>query len=204
MEEQHAQPISGAAGAHVPAPHTERTRIRRHPERGVPDRIEEILRAGSIAHVAYVDDGEPRVIPFLYLYEEGHVYLHGSPGSGTLRLLRDGRPVTVSVATIDALVASKTEMNHSANYRSAVVFGHSHRVSDLEKKRRILRALGARYFPEREAPRDFSLATDDDLVRTELLAVEIDEGQAKARTGAAMGPGDDDPTVPGSAFIRPL
>jgi hypothetical protein len=170
----------------------------------VPEQIEEILRAGMVAHVAYVDGGEPRVIPFLYLYESGHVYLHGSPGSGTLRLLRDGRSVTVSVAMIDALVASKTEMNHSANYRSAVVFGHSHRVSDPEKKRRVLRALGARYFPEREAPRDFSLATEDDLVRTELLAVEIDEGQAKARTGAAMGPGDEDPAVPGSAFIRPI
>src|SRR5450759_888050 len=77
----------------TPAPRTDRTRIRRHADRAVPDRVEEFLRAGLIAHVACVEDGEPRVIPFSYHYEAGHIYLHGSVGNTTLRLLRDGRTV---------------------------------------------------------------------------------------------------------------
>lgn len=170
----------------------------------MPDRIEEFLRAGLVASVAYVDEGEPRIIPFLYLYEAGHLYIHGSPGSGTLRLLRDGRPVTASVTLIDALVASKTEMNHSANYRSAIVYGHAHRVADLDKKRRIMREMAARYFPDRESPRDFAAASDDDLIRMELLAIEIDEAQAKFRTGGSMSPEDEDPSFPGTAFVRPI
>ncbi len=198
MDNQSAQPTSG------PTPHTDRTRIRRHPERGVPERIEEFLRAGLIAHVGYVDDGEPRIIPFLYHYEAGHLYLHGSPGSGTLRLLRDGRPVTISVALIDALVASKTEPNHSANYRSAIVFGRGHRVVELEKKRRVMRALADRYFPGRHAPEDFAPATDDDLIRMEMVAIEIEEAQAKFRTGDATGPTDSDPNAPGTTFVRPI
>jgi hypothetical protein len=188
----------------IPAPRTGRTVVRRHPERAVPDRIEEFLRAGLVAHVAYVEDGEPRLIPFLYLYEAGHLYVHGSPGSGTLRLLRDGRPVTVSVTMIDELVASKTEMNHSANYRSAIVYGRAHRVADLDKKRRIMREMGVRYFPERQTPRDYAPATDDDLVRMELLAIEIDEAQAKFRTGGSMAPEDDDPNFPGTTYVRPV
>jgi len=83
----------------VPKPHTDRTRIRRHSDRAVPDRIEEFLRAGLVAHVAYVDGGEPRTIPFFYHYEAGHVYIHGSAGNGTLRALEDGRPVAVSIAS---------------------------------------------------------------------------------------------------------
>src|SRR5450759_3900839 len=97
----------------VPEPRTHRTQIRRHPERAVPERIEEFLRAGLMAHVAYVEEGEPRTIPFFYLYEAGHIYIHGSPGSGSLPILEDGRQVAVSVALLDDLVASKTAPNLS-------------------------------------------------------------------------------------------
>lgn len=188
----------------APEPRTDRTRIRRHPERAVPNRIEEFLRAGLIAHVAFVDGGEPRTIPFFYHYEAGHVYVHGSAGSGTLRMLEDGRPVAVSIALLDDLIASKTASNHSANYRSVVIYGRGHRVSDPARKRRILDATTDRYFPGRHSPADFAPATDDDLTRMELIAIEIDEAQAKARTGGPMGPTDDDDSAPGTAFVRPV
>ena len=188
----------------VPEPHTERTRMRRHPDRAVPDSIEEFLRAGLVAHVAYVEAGEPRTLPFFYHYEAGHIYIHGSAGNGTLRGIEDGRPVAVSIAMLDGLVASKTAANHSANYRSVVVYGRSHRISDLAKKRRILDATTARYFPGRLTPTDYEPATDDDLTRMELIAIEIEEAQAKTRTGGPMGPTDDDPNAPGTAFVRPV
>ena len=41
----------------VTEPRTHRTKIRRHHERAVPERIEEFLRAGLMAHVAYVEEG---------------------------------------------------------------------------------------------------------------------------------------------------
>jgi nitroimidazol reductase NimA-like FMN-containing flavoprotein (pyridoxamine 5'-phosphate oxidase superfamily) len=188
----------------TPGPHTDRTTIRRHADRGVPERIEEFLRAGLVADVAYVDNGEPRVIPFLYHYEAGHVYVHGSPGSATLRALRDGRPVAVSVVLIDDLVASRTAPDHSANYRSVVVYGRAHRVVDPARKRRVLDALTERYFPGRHTPQDYEPATDDDLVRMELLAIEVDEAQAKMREGGPMGPHDSDADYPGTAFVRPI
>jgi hypothetical protein len=188
----------------APEPRTDRTRIRRHADRAVPDKIEEFLRAGLIAHVAYVEKGEPRSIPFLYLYEAGHLYVHGSPGSGTLRMLEDGRPVAVSIVLLDGLVASKTEPNHSANYRSVVVYGRAHRVADLARKGRVLRTMAGRYFPGRKTPEDFEPATDDDLTRMELVAIEIEEAQAKARTGGPTGPTDDDPDAPGTAFVLPV
>jgi nitroimidazol reductase NimA-like FMN-containing flavoprotein (pyridoxamine 5'-phosphate oxidase superfamily) len=188
----------------VPAPRTDRTTLHRKPERAVPDRIEEFLGAGLVAHVAYVEDGLPHVVPFLYLYESGHLYIHGSPGSGTLRLLRDGRPVTASVAMLDGLVASRNEPDHSANYRSVIVYGRGHRVSDLERKRRVLRTMLERYFPDRHAPKDYAPASDDDLTRMELVAIEIDEAQAKTREGGPMGPADADTNAPGSAFVKPV
>ena len=114
-----------------PGPRTDRTRIRRHADRAVPERTEEFLRTGLIAHVACVDDGEPRLIPFLYHYETGHIYLHGSPGNATLRLLRDGRSVAIAVSRLVELVASKTASGHSANYRSVVAYGHGRSIDGL-------------------------------------------------------------------------
>jgi nitroimidazol reductase NimA-like FMN-containing flavoprotein (pyridoxamine 5'-phosphate oxidase superfamily) len=184
-----------------PGPRTDRTR-RRHADRAVPERTEEFLRTGLIAHVACVDDGEPRLIPFLYHYETGHIYLHGSPGNATLRLLRDGRSVAIAVSRLVELVASKTASGHSANYRSVVAYGHGRSIDGLPEKRRILEAMTERYFAARATPADYAPATDEDLVGMELIDVEIVEASAKMRQGGPMGAHDSESEYPGSAFVR--
>jgi nitroimidazol reductase NimA-like FMN-containing flavoprotein (pyridoxamine 5'-phosphate oxidase superfamily) len=157
-----------------------------------------------VAHVSCVEDGEPRVIPFLYHYEAGHIYLHGSAGNATLRLLRDGRSVAVSVATLVDLIASKSASGHTANYRSVVAYGHGRPLADLDARRRVLEAMTTRYFPGRTAPADYAPASDRDLSAIELIDIEIDEASAKLREGGSLHPEDDDPIHPGSAFIRPV
>jgi nitroimidazol reductase NimA-like FMN-containing flavoprotein (pyridoxamine 5'-phosphate oxidase superfamily) len=188
----------------APGPRTDRTRIRRHADRAVPERIEEFLLAGHIAHVACVEDGEPRVIPFLYHYEAGHIYIHGSPGNATLRLLRDGRSVTVAVTRLLDLIASKTAAEHSANYRSVVAYGRGRPIDDIAERRRILEAMTARYFPGRTTPSDYAPATDQDLLGIELIDIEIDEASAKMRDAGPMGLHDDEPDFHGSAFVQPV
>ena len=157
-----------------------------------------------VAHVSCVEDGEPRVIPFLYHYEAGHIYLHGSAGNATLRMLRDGRPVAVAVTTLVDLIASKSASGHTANYRSVVAYGHGRPLADFDARRRVLEAMTTRYFPGRKAPADYSPASDHDLSAIELIDIEIDEASAKLREGGSLHPEDDDPEHPGSAFIRPV
>ncbi len=188
----------------MPRPRTDRTRIRRHDERGVPERIEEFLRAGLVAHVAYVQGGEPRVIPFLYHYETGRIILHGAPGSSTLGAIRDGRPVAISVTLLDGLIASRDAENHSANYRSVVAYGRARRVRSLDEKRALLEAMTARYFPGRRPPLDYAPATEPQLKALEVLVVDVEEAQAKTRSGPPNGPQDGDPDAPGSAFVKPV
>ena len=188
-----------------PEPRTERTRIRRHADRAVPERIDEFLRLGHVAHVALVDEaGEPRLIPFLYHYESGHIYLHGSPGNATLRLLRDGRPVTVAVTELVELIASKSAPDHSANYRSVVAYGRGRQIEDLAEKRRVLDAMTERYWPGRQVGRDYEAASDESLRKMELTDIEIDEASAKMRDGGPNGPHDSDDSYPGSAFRTPV
>ena len=69
---------------------TERTHIRNHPERAVPEEAAEILSAGMVAHVGFVQDGQPFVIPFSYLYDASRpdrLYLHSSVTSRAMNHL---------------------------------------------------------------------------------------------------------------------
>jgi nitroimidazol reductase NimA-like FMN-containing flavoprotein (pyridoxamine 5'-phosphate oxidase superfamily) len=186
----------------IPVNDGSRTRIRRHPERAAPEQAEEFLRAGRIAHVAYALDGQPRVLPFLYFYEGGALYLHGVPASATIRALRDGAPVCVNVTLLDGLVASRDAKSHSANYRSVVVYGRSEVVADLDEMRRIFERMTERFFSGREAGRDYGHASVKDLRGVELLAVRIEEMSAKARTGPARGDHDSEDDYEGySTFV---
>ncbi len=185
-------------------PRTDRTRIRRHAERAVPDRIEEILRAGEVAHVAFIADGEPRVIPFLYLYEPGRIIIHGSPASRTLARLRKGAQVAIDVTVVDALVASRDAETHSANYRSVVAYGVGRRIRDVEERRRLLDAMTERYFPGRAVGRDYAAATEAQIKAVEVVAIVLEEAAAKSRIGPPLGPRDADESAPGSAGLFAL
>jgi uncharacterized protein len=181
------------------------TRVRRHPERAVPEQAEEFLRAGRIAHVAYAVDGQPHIVPFLYFYDNGALYLHGVPASATIRALRKGAPVCASVTILDGLVASRNAKSHSVNYRSVVVFGRSEVVTDLEEKRRVFERMTERFFPEREAGHDYEHATIKDLRGVELLAVRVVEMSAKTRTGPALGAHDAEDAYGGfTTFVLPM
>lgn len=183
-----------------------RSRIRRHPERAlaVPDGALDVLAEGLVAHVAFAQDGQPFVLPFTFLYQDGHLYLHGAPASRTIRALGAGAPVCVEVTVLDGLIASRTAEYHSINYRSAVCFGTARIVRDREQKRRVFETLIGRYFAGRTAGVDYAAITEKEFRATELLVVEIEEMSAKARTGGPKGPLDADPSAPGSAGIVPL
>ena len=72
---------------------TERTRVRRLPERAAYDRdtVHAILDEGFICHVGFVVDGRPFVIPTGYARVGETLYLHGSTGSRARPAAGDGR-----------------------------------------------------------------------------------------------------------------
>ena len=119
---------------------TERTRIRNHPERAVPEETAQILSDGMVAHVGFIHEGMPYVIPLSYHFDRQTpemLYLHGSVRSRAMKLLATGAPVCVTVTLTDGLVYSRKAMNHSMNYRSAMVFGEAREVTDESEKARL-------------------------------------------------------------------
>jgi nitroimidazol reductase NimA-like FMN-containing flavoprotein (pyridoxamine 5'-phosphate oxidase superfamily) len=184
---------------------TDRATIRVHPDRAVPDETESILDAGLVAHVGFVDDGQPVVIPMTYHVEpedRSTLYLHGGHHSRLMRHLASGAPVCVTVTLVDGLVYSKTALNHSVNYRSVVCFGRAAATpADAATQARVLAGLIGRYFPGRTAGRDYEAPPAAHLAATAFVAVRIEAASAKARRGGPTGPRDDDPTAAGTAGV---
>lgn len=182
--------------------------IRAHPERDRTDEAPQILERGIVAHVAFVEGGRPVVIPMTYQFsaaEPHHIYLHGGKNGRLMKHLATGAPVSVAVTIADALVYSKSALDHSVNYRSVVLFGRAAADQpNLVERRRILDAMIARYFPGRTPGVDYEPAPEAHLEATALVALEIREWSAKMREGGPNGEADRDPARPGTAGIVPL
>jgi nitroimidazol reductase NimA-like FMN-containing flavoprotein (pyridoxamine 5'-phosphate oxidase superfamily) len=170
-------------------PVSDRTRVRREPQRGVYDRavIDAILDEGLVCHLGFVSDDQPYVIPTLYARLGDEVYVHGSSASRMLRTLDVGVDACLTVTLIDGIVLARSIFNHSINYRSVVVLGRATAVTDIDEKRRALEAFSGQLLPGRWA--DARPPTPSELKATSILRLPLDEASAKVRTGA---PKDDE------------
>jgi uncharacterized protein len=171
-------------------PRTERTRVRREPQRGQYGRaiIDAILDAGMIAHVGFVTpDGQPYVIPMLYARDGDRLLIHGSSASRLLNTLDRGVDVCVTVTIADGLVVARSAFNSSLNYRSVVVLGRARAVEEAPAKWEALKRLTEFLIPGRWE--DCRQPTELELKATWILEMPIDESSAKVRTG---GPNDDE------------
>lgn len=182
---------------------SDRTRVRRLPERGVYDRavIDAILDEALICHLATLVDGSPRVIPTIHARVGDTLYVHGSPASRTLRALREGAEVCVAATLVDGLVLARSGFHSSINYRSVIVYGRAREVTDPGEKRRAQEALVDHVAPGRSA--EVRPPTDRELRQTAIFAIPLDESSAKIRTGP---PKDDegDLALPIWAGVLPL
>jgi hypothetical protein len=158
-----------------------RATVRRHPERAAYDRatIDAILDEALVAHVGFVRDGSPVVIPLSYGRSGDTLYLHGSNVSRTLGALASGADLCFTVTLLDALVLARSTFNHSLNYRSVVVFGKGRLVTDPREKERALECIVEHIVPGRT--RDAREPSAGELAATSVIALTIDEASAKSR-----------------------
>jgi uncharacterized protein len=183
------------------------TKIRQHSERAVPDRAQEFLAQGYVAHVGFEQDGRPYVIPMLYHFGAewpDRLFVHGGLSSRMIQHLSTGVPVCATVTELDGLVYSRDAKYHSANYRSVMCFGRGRLVEDDEVKQAVFLAMTSRYFPGRTAGRDYAIAPKSHLDATPVIEIVIEEISAKMREGGAKGPRDADETASGTCGVLEL
>jgi uncharacterized protein len=170
---------------------TDRTKVRRHPERGTYDRetIYSILDEAFVCHVGFIVDGTPFVVPTNYVRVDDKLFLHGSTASRLMRTLGSGAPFCLSVTLLDGIVLSPTATGHSVNYRSVVVMAKAEQILDPQDKLAAMRDFVEYVIRGRWA--EVRPPTEQELKATMVLSVPLVETSAKVRTGFAIDKGDE-------------
>ena len=140
-----------------------------------------VLDAGLVAHVAFIEDGEPVVVPMLYGREGETLFLHGARKARIIRLLEATETACANVTLLDGLVYARSAFESSMNYRSATVFGKARLVEGNDDKLHALRVISECTMPGRWSEVRDSL--DNEIKMTGVIALTIESASAKVSTG---------------------
>ncbi|MGH3165671.1 MAG: pyridoxamine 5'-phosphate oxidase family protein [Trebonia sp.] len=175
----------------------DRARITRLPEYGSDDRqaLDRLLDEQAVGHVAGVRPaGHPAILPTAIARDGDRLLLHGSTGSGWMRLAASGAPVCVEVTATDGVVVARSTFESSFRYRSAVLFGTCARLEGAAKES-ALDVLADKLIPGRVA--EARRPSVKELAATMVLALPIAEWSLKMSGGW---PDDDEADVAGDAW----
>ena len=168
---------------------TERTTLRRIPEKAVTDRavLHAVLDAGFVAHIAvFGPDGQPFIVPVAYARDGERVLFHGSTGSRLFRGLQHGAPTCLSVTLLDGMVLARSTFESSMHYRSVMVLGSAVALRGADKLSALER-ITEHLLPGRWA--EARHPNKKELAATLVLALPLDETSVKI----SAGPPDDVP-----------
>ncbi len=170
---------------------TERTKIRRKPDRGSYDRklVYSILDEAFVCHVAFIADGLPFVVPTNYVRVGDKLFLHGSTASRLMKTLASGAPFCLSVTLLDGIVCAPSATGHSVNYRSVVVMGKGEIIEGEAAKLAAMRDFVEYVIRGRWAT--VRPPSEQELKGTMVVSVALIEASAKVRTGFAVNDEED-------------
>jgi nitroimidazol reductase NimA-like FMN-containing flavoprotein (pyridoxamine 5'-phosphate oxidase superfamily) len=172
-------------------PVTRRNKVLRLAKRALYDHDEvyAIVDAAMICHVGYQIDGQPYAMPTLIARDGDTLLLHGSAKSRTILHAGAGNPVCITVTHTDGIVLARSVFNHSINYRSAMLYGTGHAITDPDEKLAAMLRFTEKLIPGRWD--DVRPMTPQEFKATGIVAVPIESASAKVRTGMPVDEPED-------------
>lgn len=163
--------------------------------------VHAVLDAGLVAHVAFVQDGAPVVVPMIYGRVGATLYLHGARKARVIRLLERTDRACLNVTLVDGIVLARSAFNSSMHYRSATAFGEPRLVEDPDAKLEALRVISEHAMPGRWD--ELRAPHEQEVKMTGVIRLDIDAASAKLSNGM---PDDEeeDYDIPVWAGVLPL
>jgi uncharacterized protein len=170
-------------------PQTKQNKVRQLREKAAYDKdtVYRILDAGLVAHVAFVQEDGPVVVPMIYGREGDTIYLHGARKARVIRLLERTDRASLNVTLLDAVVLARSAFNSSMNYRSVTLFGHPRLIDGNEAKIRAMKIISEHSLPGRWD--ELRPPHDREVKMTGVIELRFDSASAKI---SAKMPEDDE------------
>lgn len=183
---------------------SKQNKVRQLREKAAYDRetVHRILDAGIVAHVAFVQDGNPVVVPMLYGRDGERLFLHGARKSRVIRMLEQTDTASLNVTLLDALVFARSAFNSSMNYRSVTVFGKPVFIDDRDEKLHAMRVIAEHTMPGRWA--ELRAPLEKEIKMTGVIALGIESASAKVSDKPVPEDEEEDYSIPVWAGILPM
>ncbi len=163
--------------------------------------VHAILDAGLVAHVAFVQDRSPVVVPMIYGRVDETLYLHGARKSRAIRLLERTDRACLNVTLLDGIVLARSAFNSSMNYRSVTVFGTPQLVDSHDARLEALRVISEQSMPGRWD--ELRAPHEREIKMTGVIRLDIESASAKISDGMPDDE-DEDYDIPIWAGVLPL
>ncbi|HEY3340719.1 MAG TPA: pyridoxamine 5'-phosphate oxidase family protein [Anaerolineae bacterium] len=170
----------------------------RRKDRQVEDEqwIRAMLRETALATLATLDGEQPFLNMNLFAFDEDKriIYMHTARLGRTRSNIINNARVCLGLSEMGRLLPADTALEMSVEYASVVVFGRASLITDQSEAQHGLQLMLDKYFAHLRAGNDYRPITDEELARTQVYRIEIDEWSGKRKQVA-----EDFP----AAFIYP-
>ncbi len=169
-----------------------RTEVRRR-DRAVADDdwIAALLRRAPLASLATIADGQPFINSNLFVYDEARhvIYMHTARYGRTRANLERDERVCLSVSEMGRLLPADVALEFSVEYSGAAVFGRGAVVEDVDEAAHGLQLLLNKYFAHLRPGEHYRPSTLEEVARTSVYRITIEEWSGKRKVVAEDFPG---------------
>lgn len=150
-----------------------------------------MLHRAAIGIMATAHEGQPYISARHYVFDEtaDAIYMHGAPAGRTRTDVEDNPRVCFSVNEIGRQLPAPTAFAMSSEYASVVVFGRASVVADEAEAAHALQLLLEKYFAHLEYGMDYRSISPQELARTAVYRIEIEQWSGKRKQVAEDFPG---------------
>ena len=143
--------------------------------------IRAYIKEAKVGHVATSFNGQPFLTPTTFWYDEvNHQIIFHSNVAGRIRSNIEANPkVSLEASELGKLLPSNVALEFSLQFRSVIIFGTAHIISDPVEGRKMLYGLISKYFPKMTAGREYREITDKELRATSIYAIKIEAWSGK-------------------------
>ncbi|MFQ5595173.1 MAG: pyridoxamine 5'-phosphate oxidase family protein [Anaerolineae bacterium] len=161
----------------------------RRSDRAVEDEawIKAFLHRAPYGVLATVHEGQPFINSNLFVFDEpAHaIYIHTANVGRTRANVERNHRVCFSVSEMGRLLPAATAMEFSVEYAGVTVFGHATIVAEEDEARHGLQLLLDKYFPHLQSGQDYRPIMPQELARTTVYRIQIEQWSSKQKKAEA-------------------
>lgn len=146
--------------------------------------IKQFLHTAPVGVLATVEGDQPFVNSNLYVYDDAAncLYTHTArTGRTRTNLEQSSAKVCFSIMEMGRLLPADEALEFSVEYAGVVIFGHGSVVEDEAEATHALQRLLDKYAPHLTPGEDYRPPVPDELRRTSVFKITIDEWSAKKK-----------------------